>query len=415
VVNQLFQQATGAEQHFLARLILGELRQGALEGVVLEAVARHAGVPSGRLRRAVMLNGDLPSVAAAALIEGEAAVARFGLTLMTPVRPMLAQPADDPESALATLGEAAVELKMDGARIQVHKDGDDVRVFTRHLNDVTVAVPELAAMARSLPVRQVILDGEALSFQADGRPQPFQITMKRFGSRSDIERLQCALPLTPYFFDCLHIDGTDQIDEPGWRRVAALQEVLPAHLLIPREKVSNTEQAQRFLRGALDAGHEGIMIKSLEASYEAGARGGSWFKVKLAHTLDLVILAAEWGSGRRQGWLSNLHLGARDPRTNSFVMLGKTFKGLTDAMLRWQTERLLELEIGRDGHIVHVRPELVVEVAFNDVQTSSQYPGGVALRFARVKRHRTDKTAAEADTIDAVRVLRGGTAEQIGA
>jgi DNA ligase-1 len=405
VLAELFGRATGDEQSFLARLIFGELRQGALEGVVLEAVARCARVPLDRLRRAVMLGGDLPIVAAAALAEGAAGVARFGLKLMTPVRPMLAQPAEDLEEALAGIDDAGAELKMDGARIQLHKDGEDVRIFSRALNEVTVAVPDIVGAARALPARRLVLDGEAMTFDARGRPHPFQVTMKRFGSRTDLQRLQRELPLLPFFFDCLHLDGSDLIDESGRRRLALLQETLPAGLLMPRQAVANADEARAFLLRALETGHEGIMIKSLNAPYEAGARGGSWLKVKQAHTLDLVVLAAEWGSGRRRGSLSNLHLGARDPAGGGFVMLGKTFKGLTDATLRWQTDKLLELEIGREGHVVHVRPELVVEIAFNDVQTSPHYPGGMALRFARVKGYRSDKTAAEADTIDTVRAI----------
>ena len=402
---ELFGRATREEQLFLARLIMGELRQGALEGIVLEAVARCAQIPADRLRRAVMLGGDLSVVASAALAAGAAGLAQFGLKVMTPVRPMLAQPADDPESALAQFGEAAVELKMDGARVQIHKLDDDVRVFSRQLNDVTAAVPEVVTAARALPARALILDGEVLAFRDDGRPQPFQVTMKRFGSRIDVERLQSELPLSLFLFDCLRIDDADLIDEPGRRRLAVLRDLLPAALLMPGEQLAKPDEARRFLLQALGAGHEGIMVKSLDAPYEAGARGGSWLKIKQAHTLDLVVLAAEWGHGRRQGRLSNLHLGARDPATGGFVMLGKTFKGLTDAMLAWQTERLLELECGREGHVVHVRPELVVEIALDGVQTSTRYPGGVALRFARVKGYRPDKSAAEADTIDAVRAI----------
>ncbi len=403
MLGELFGGASKEEQKFLRRLIAGELRQGALEGVVLEAVSRCTAVDVDRLRRAVMLGGDLAAVAAAALADGAPGVAEFGLRLMTPLRPMLAQPADDPATALADAGAAALEFKLDGARVQAHKDGDEVRVFTRHLNDVTQAAPEIVTAVRGFPAHRLILDGEALALGADARPLPFQVTMKRFGSRKEIERLSREMPLSPFFFDCLHIDGSDLIDRTARQRFEALGGVVPSPMLVPRQIAKSCDDARSFLARSLDAGHEGIVVKGLDTTYEAGARGASWFKVKPVHTLDLVVLAAEWGSGRRKGWLSNLHLGARDPANGSFVMLGKTFKGMTDTTLRWQTEQLLARELGRDGHIVFVRPELVVEVAFNDVQTSSHYPGGVALRFARLKRYRPDKPAAEADTIDSVR------------
>jgi DNA ligase-1 len=303
------------------------------------------------------------------------------------------------------LGEAELEFKLDGARVQVHKAGADVRVYSRRLNDVTVAVPELVEAVRALPTRELILDGEAIALRPDGRPHPFQITMRRFGRRLDIERLRAELPLATVFFDLLYHDGVPLMDQPLARRAHALGESVSESLLVPRVITASSDAARAFMRTALARGHEGIMAKALDAPYEAGRRGARWLKLKPADTLDLVVLAAEWGHGRRQGWLSNLHLGARDPDGGGFVMLGKTFKGLTDAMLAWQTERLLELEIGRDAYAVHVRPELVVEVAFNDVQASPHYPGGMALRFARVKRFRPDKTAAEADTIAAVRAI----------
>jgi DNA ligase-1 len=324
---------------------------------------------------------------------------------MTPVLPMLAQPAASAEDALAQLGTAAFEWKLDGARVQVHRSGQDVRVFTRNLNDVTDSVPELVEAVRALPARQLVLDGELIAMQADGRPHPFQVTMRRFGRRLDVEQLRSELPLQPFFFDVLHVDGQDLLDRPGTERWVALGEQVPLSMLVPREIVTSPAAAGQFLQNVLARGHEGAMAKALDAPYEAGRRGARWLKVKVAHTLDLVVLAAEWGSGRRQGWLSNLHLGARDPERGAFVMLGKTFKGMTDELLQWQTGALQAIATGREGHVVWVRPELVVEIAFDGVQQSSQYPGGVALRFARLKRYRPDKTAAEADTIERVRAL----------
>ncbi len=405
LLGELLTRATPEEQRFLAGLIMGELRQGALEGLVSDAVARAAGIPAGRVRRAAMLAGDLPAVAAAALGAGDAGLARFSVQLFQPVLPMLADTAEGEEAALAALGEAALEFKLDGARVQVHKGGDDVRVFSRRLNDVTVAVPELVEAVRALPARELILDGETVALRPDGKPHPFQITMRRFGRRLDVDRLRGELPLSSLFFDVLYRDGSTLIDEPLERRLLALADALPPELVVPRLVTGSADAAREFMRRALARGHEGIMAKALDAPYEAGRRGARWLKLKPAETLDLVVLAAEWGHGRRRGWLSNLHLGARDPERGGFVMLGKTFKGLTDTILAWQTEKLLELEIGRDAHTVYVRPELVVEVAFNDVQASPHYPGGVALRFARVRQYRPDKTAAEADTISAVRAI----------
>jgi DNA ligase-1 len=340
---------------------------------------------------------------------------------------MLAESADDVAEAIRRLGEAAVELKLDGARIQVHKRGEAVRVYSRNLRDVTAAVPEVVDAARALSVRDAILDGEVVALRGDAAPQPFQITMRRFGRRRkapagldearraesgrrlDVEALRREVPLTPYFFDLLLLDGDALVDEPQARRFAALTETAPPALVIPHVVTARPDEADAFLARALERGHEGVVAKARGAPYAAGRRGAAWIKVKRARTLDLVVLAAEWGSGRRRGWLSNLHLGARDPVSGGFVMLGKTFKGLTDATLAWQTGRLLELEIARDAHTVHVRPELVVEIAFNDVQRSPQYPGGVALRFARVVRYRPDKTAADADTIETVRGTAGST------
>jgi DNA ligase-1 len=405
LLGELFTRATADEQHFLFRLVIGELRQGAVEGLMLEAVAKASSIPAEQIRRARMMTGDLTTVARAALTGDTAGLAGFATQLFRPVHPMLAGSADDTGVAMEELGEAALEYKLDGARIQVHKSGDQVAVYSRRLNDVTPAVPELVETIRALPVRDLILDGEVIALRENGTPHPFQVTMSRFGRRLDIERQRRELPLTPFFFDLLYLDGGALIDQPSRERLRTLGEVVPGTMLVPRLETSSAEEAQRFLLTALERGHEGIMAKSLEAPYEAGHRGRRWLKIKPANTLDLVVLAAEWGHGRRHGWLSNLHLGARDPVNGGFVMLGKTFKGMTDEMLEWQTKRLLELEAARDGITVYVRPELVVEVAFNEVQGSTQYPGGVALRFARIKRYRTDKTAAETDTIAAVQEI----------
>jgi DNA ligase-1 len=405
LLRELFAKATDEEQHFLFRLIIGELRQGAVEGLMLEAVARASNVPAERVRRARMMVGDLATVARTALTGDIATLAGFATQLFRPVHPMLAGSAEDAAVAVEELGDAALEYKLDGARIQIHKAGDQVAVYSRRLNDVTPAVPELVETIRTLPVRDLILDGEVIALRSNGTPHPFQVTMSRFGRRLDIERQRRELPLTPFFFDLLYLNGGALIDQPSRERLRTLAEVVPGAMLVPRLETSSAEEAQRFLQTALERGHEGIMAKSLDAPYEAGHRGRRWLKIKPANTLDLVVLAAEWGHGRRHGWLSNLHLGARDPVNGSFVMLGKTFKGMTDEMLEWQTKRLLELEVARDGITVYVRPELVVEVAFNEVQGSTQYPGGVALRFARIKRYRTDKTAAETDTIAVVQEI----------
>jgi DNA ligase-1 len=404
LVAALFGGATELEQEFLTRLLLGDLRQGALEGVMVEAVARAAGLPAGDVRRALMLAGDLGVVAAAALADGDEGVARFGLTLLQPIQPMLAQTAADLDEALARVRPAIVEWKLDGARLQVHRLGDEVRAFTRNLADVTARVPEIVEAVLALPVEAAILDGEAIALRPDGRPEPFQVTMSRFGSRRE-GAVGRTVPLSVFFFDCLHVDGEDLVDRPTAERLALLDARLPEPLRVPRIETVDEAEAERFLDAALERGHEGVMVKALDTPYEAGRRGASWLKVKRAHTLDLVVLAAEWGHGRRQGWLSNLHLGARDPETGGFVMLGKTFKGMTDEMLAWQTEHLERLELSRDGYTVYVRPELVVEVAFDGVQRSSRYAGGLALRFARVKGYRPDKRPEEADTIDTVRSI----------
>jgi DNA ligase-1 len=400
----LFARATAAEQDFLTRLAVGELRQGALEGAMVDAIARAAGVPVDTVRRAAMFAGDLAAVAQAALTEGLPGLGRFAIEVMRPVSPMLASPADGLDSALHSLGRAALEWKLDGARIQAHKAGDTVRVFTRNLNDVTEAVPEVVEAVAALPPSELVLDGEAIALGPGGTPQPFQVTMRRFGRKLDVAALRAQLPLAPFFFDLLRRDGESLVDRPAAARHAALAAAAPARSLVPRLVTAELAAAERFLADALAHGHEGVMAKSLDSRYEAGSRGVGWLKVKRTHTLDLVVLAAEWGHGRRKGRLSNLHLGARDP-SGGFVMLGKTFKGLTDAMLEWQTRELLAREIARDAWTVYVRPELVVEIAFNDVQASPQYPGGVALRFARVKAYRPDKRAEAADTIDTVRAI----------
>ncbi len=401
----LLAQATEAEQRFLTGLLLGEVRQGALEGIMAEALAKAANVSADRVRRAVMMAGDIVRVAAALFESGPEALDQFDIQLFRPVQPMLAQTSEDVEEALRDLGEAALEYKFDGARVQVHRSGDEVVIYSRALNNVTAHVPEIVEAVRALPGKDLILDGEVICLTPDGRPQPFQVTARRFGRKLDLDRMRAELPLTPFWFDLLYLDGQSLLNEPQQRRFAALTELSSA--VVPNLVSGNPEQADEFLRGALERGHEGIMAKSLEAGYAAGARGQSWLKIKKAHTLDLVILAAEWGHGRRRGWLSNLHLGARDVEKGGFAMLGKTFKGLTDEMLKWQTEELLKLEIARDEYTVHVEPKIVAEIAFSDIQISPRYVSGLALRFARVKRYRPDKVAAEADTYQTVRKLAG--------
>ena len=404
LVGDLFTAATEPEQTFLRRLLGGELRQGALAGVMADAVAKAAGVPAATVRRAAMLGGDLPAVAAAALTGGEAALAEFTLRVGRPVGPMLAQTATGVAEALERLGgEAVFEAKLDGARVQIHRAGDDVSIYTRSLDDVTARLPEVVEATLALGVKDLIADGEAIALRADGRPHRFQVTASRFGRAAASRAEQ---PLSVFFFDVLHLDGVDLLDEPTSNRLSALDAIAPSTQRVDRLTTSDAAAAQQFLEVTLAAGHEGVMAKSLTAPYEAGRRGAGWLKVKPVHTLDLVVLAVEWGSGRRTGKLSNIHLGARDPATGDFVMLGKTFKGMTDAMLDWQTARFTELAVGpTDGWVVKVRPEQVVEIAFDGVQTSSRYPGGMALRFARVLRYRDDKSPAEADTIDTVRAF----------
>ena len=405
-LRELFALATDSEREFLVRLLVGELRQGALAGVMADAIAAAANLPVGAVRRAAMYAKNLGAAARVSMLEGGDALARFQLELFSPVAPMLAQTAADVAEALDQLeGDVAFEWKMDGARIQVHKAGEEVRIYTRTLNDVTAAVPEIVEAVRALPAREVILDGEAIAFTAAGRPHPFQITMRRFGRKRDVEAVRADLPIRAYFFDCLRLESDSLIDRPTRERSAALAQAVPEELRVPRIVTASVPEADAFYAAALAAGHEGLMAKSLDAPYEAGNRGASWLKIKKAHTLDLVVLAAEWGHGRRTGKLSNLHLGALDPATGEYVMLGKTFKGLTDAMLEWQTKEFLSRETHRDEYTVYVRPELVVEIAFSDLQVSPRYPGGLALRLARVKRYRDDKRVEDADTMETVRSI----------
>jgi DNA ligase-1 len=464
LLGALFGAATADEQRMLVGLFSGELRQGAQAGVLADAIAKAAEVPAPIVRRALLLAGDLKAVAAAALAGGSAALGEFALQVGRPLAPMLAQSAPTIDEALDATGmPAAVDVKLDGIRIQVHRSGDDVAVFTRSLDEITPRLPEVVAAVRSLPVRDIVLDGEAMLFGADGRPRPFAETSSRAATRGARRQVRvkaaesgsaaasgpsaatpdsatvvpgasaaasgssaaasgsvvavpaaapvsevAGLALTPYFFDLLHLDGADLLDAPGVERWAALAGAVPADLRVPSTTVDSAEAAADAYAAALKAGHEGVVVKSLTAPYDAGRRGAAWVKVKPRHTLDLVVLAVEWGSGRRTGWLSNLHLGARDPRTGGFVMLGKTFKGLTDELLKWQTERFQELAVDRGDWVVTVRPEQVVEIAFDGVQRSPRYPGGVALRFARVVRYRDDKSAAEADTIDTVQAIYSG-------
>jgi DNA ligase-1 len=467
LVGALFAAATADEQRMLFGLFSGELRQGAQAGLLVDAIARAATVEVATVRRALLLAGDLKAVAVAALTGGAPALAEFALQVGRPLAPMLAQSASTVDEALATTGvPAVVDVKLDGIRVQVHRSGDEVAVFTRSLDEITPRVPEVVAAVRALPVREIVLDGEAIALDVAGRPRPFQETSSRAATRGARRKVAAELAaeltgdpsmdpttdpttdpiegsrggatrarsgrgdrpggegfsgvagggtvLTPYFFDLLHLDGENLLDAPGQDRWATLAKAVPSTLLVGRSVVDSISETERAFEAAIDAGHEGIVVKSLAAPYDVGRRGGAWVKVKPRHTLDLVVLAVEWGHGRRKGWLSNLHLGARDPATGGFVMLGKTFKGLTDELLRWQTERFQELATERGDWVVRVRPEQVVEIAFDGVQTSPRYPGGVALRFARVIRYRHDKTAAEADTIEMVRAIHLGRGPQSG-
>ncbi|MFD4658817.1 ATP-dependent DNA ligase [Kitasatospora sp. NPDC058444] len=408
LLHGLFARATEVEQGFLRGVLVGDLRQGALDAVVGDAVAQAAGVPAAAVRRALMFRGSARAVAEAALTGGQTALAAFRLEVGRAVRPMLAASAPDVTGALERTGPAAVEWKLDGIRVQVHREGGQVAVFTRGLDDITARVPEVAEAALALPLRSAVLDGEAIALGPDGRPRPFQETAARTASRRDPDRLRAEVPLDAYFFDLLHRDGEDLVDRPGRERWAALAEAVPDGLRPARVETGDRDRALAFFRETLALGHEGVLVKDPAAPYAAGRRGAGWIKVKPRHTLDLVVLAAEWGSGRRQGFLSNLHLGARaagEPGLGPWVMLGKTFKGLTDETLARQTVELLARETGRDAWTVRVRPELVVEIAFDGVQRSSRYPAGLTLRFARVVRYRPDKSAAEADTVATVREI----------
>ncbi len=400
LLNTLMGRATATEQAFLRQVITGEVRQGALSGVVAEAVALAFGIPPTLVRRASMLRGNLGQVAEIAARDGVAGLESIGLQVLTPIQPMLASPgASIPDKLQAP---TTIEWKLDGARIQVHRLNGDVAIFTRNLNDITERMAEVVSLATSLESKSFVLDGEAMALRGDGSPQPFQETMSRFGTE---ERAFAEVPMVGFFFDLLHLNGIDLIDESLTRRQELLDTLLPADRRIPRLLTEDATEAETFAQEALAAGHEGVMLKDPSSRYEAGRRGKSWLKVKPVHTYDLVVLAAEWGHGRRSGYLSNIHLGARDSQTGEFVMVGKTFKGMTDEMLAWQTEHFPALETHRDGWTVYLRPEQVVEIALDGVQASTRYPGGVALRFARVKRYRSDKTAAEADTIDTLQAL----------
>jgi DNA ligase-1 len=399
-LRELVTDAAPDEVQFLRRLLTGELRQGALEGVMVDAIAAAFEVPVVAVRRAAMLSGDLGRTAVVAASTGEEGLRGVGMTVLTAIQPMLAASAPDVGAALDQLGSALIEWKLDGTRIQAHRRGEEVRIFTRNLNDVTDRLPGIVDCLLSLDVESVILDGESMALAGDGGPVPFEQTMSEFGSAGPSGELE----LKPFWFDILHLDGVDLIDRPLTDRRRALASIVPPEALIPQIATPDPEEAAAFLAEARALRHEGVMVKDPGSTYEAGRRGSAWIKVKPVYTLDLVILAAEWGSGRRTGWLSNLHLGARDA-DGSFVMLGKTFKGLTDAMLEWQTEALLGLEERRTKRAVWVRPELVVEVAFDGLLPSTRYPGGMALRFARVRAHRPDKHPKDADTIDTVREI----------
>jgi len=411
----LFSRATRDEQQFLLRLLTGELRQGALAGVMVDAIAAAADLPVALVRRAAMYSKSLGAVARVAMLDGASGLAVFRLELFSPVSPMLAQTAADVEEALSVLsGDVAFEWKMDGARIQVHKVDTEVRIYTRNLNEVTEAIPEIVEKVRALPVRTLVLDGEAIAFDAAGRPHPFQVTMRRFGRKLNVEESRARLPIRAYYFDCLRYEDRSIEHQPTAVRVDALAAAVPPGEMVPRLITRSADAAREFYDAALAAGHEGLMAKSLDTAYEAGNRGAGWLKIKRAHTLDLVVLAAEWGHGRRTGKLSNLHLGALDPATGQYVMLGKTFKGLTDVMLEWQTREFLARETHRGPGTVYVKPELVAEIAFSDLQESSRYPGGLALRLARVKRYREDKTAAEADDMESVRRIFAAQSGGVG-
>lgn len=402
-VATLFGAATEDEQRWLGGVVAGGVRQGALDALVQETVAEAAGLPLASVRRAAMLAGATGPVAVAALTEGEAALAAYQLEVGRPVLPMLASSAGSIAEAMTKAGggEVALDYKLDGIRLQVHKRGDEILAVTRSLDDITHRLPEVVAIVRALPAESLVLDGEAMALDDAGRPRPFQETASRTAQDGGVA-------ITPYFFDLLALDGEDLLGLPGGERAARLEALVPEQHRVPRLVTSDVAEAEAFYLDACRRGQEGVVVKNLAAPYDAGRRGASWVKVKPVHTVDLVVLAVEEGSGRRRGWLSNIWLGARDPESGGLVMLGKTFKGMTDEMLAWQTKRFTELETRREGHVVHVRPEQVVEIAYDGVQRSTRYPGGIALRFARVVRYRDDKTPAEADTVDAVRAAARG-------
>ncbi|MBY6708284.1 ATP-dependent DNA ligase [Rhodococcus sp. BP-241] len=401
-VSALFGSATDTEQTWLRGVVTGEVRQGALDALVQEAVAAAADVPLPEVRRAAMLSGSTVTAATAAFTGGSAALAELGLTVGRAVLPMLASSAPTVAEGVAkaaggAAGAVALDTKLDGIRVQVHRRGEDVSISTRSLDDITARLPEVVEYVRALPLTSVVLDGEALALDEQGRPRAFQETASRTAQSTGVA-------VTPFFFDILHLDGEDLLDRALHERLAVLDALIPEDNRVPRLVTADLEAADSFAASAVASGHEGVVVKNLDAPYDAGRRGAAWVKVKPVHTLDLVVLAVEWGSGRRSGLLSNIHLGAVDP-AGGFVMLGKTFKGMTDEMLAWQTERFLALETGRTSHVVHVRPEQVVEIAVDGLQRSSRYPGGIALRFARVVRYRDDKVAADADTLDGVRSM----------
>ena len=408
-VTELFGRATKAEQEFLVALIAGELRQGALDALVQEGLAKAFDVPVATIRRAAMLLSSTTAAARILLSEGVGGLDAVGLRVGTGVQPMLAASAPTPSTALERTGlPALVDHKLDGIRIQVHRDGDEVRIFTRSLDEITERLPEVAKSVRALPATTLVLDGEVLAVRSDGRPEKFQVIASRTASSADVPGVSERTPLRPYFFDLLHVDGRDLLTRPLTERIAEMSALLPASLIVPRAEVATAAAAEEVFAGAVRAGYEGVVLKSLSSEYSAGRRDPAWVKVKPRQTFDLVVTAVEWGHGRRQGWLSNLHLAARDEESGELIMLGKTFKGMTDEMLAWQTETFLELEERRTAHVVYVRPTVVVEIACDGLQNSVRYPGGVALRFARVLRYRPDKSASEADTLQTVKALAVG-------
>jgi DNA ligase-1 len=413
-LQALFARLTAEERDFVVRLVLGELRQGALESIVLDAVAQATSIAPELIRKAMLFAGNAAEVALAAFRGGAAELATFSIELFRPLRPMLAQSAKDATEAFERTAPCAFEHKLDGARVQLHRQGERVAIFSRYGNELTAALPEIVDLARTFAAKELVLDGEVIALRPDGRPQPFQVTMQRVGRKLGVEAARADLPLRAFFFDCMQLDGRVLVELPNSQRWQALCSVVPASSRFTRIEPSTAAEGQAVLEAALASGHEGVVVKSLASTYEAGRRGAGWVKVKPAPTLDLVVLAAEWGSGRRSGLLSNLHLGARDSDSGRFVMLGKTFKGLTDATLAWQTQRLQELATERSDWVVRVRPELVVEIAFDGLQKSATYPGGLALRFARVKRYREDKPASEADSIGFVRELYERSLGQVG-